>query len=437
MTARQLAVASAALLVWFSIAFPRVSVAQRGGDGSVYSRFGLGELRSYGSSQAQAMGGDGFAIGSPVRGNFSNPAGWGDQVLTRIQTGLRYESVVSRNAADDVSENAFGTLDHVYFSFPILSRRLGVGLSFSPFSRIGYTARQTAALDGVDGLQNPTDYVVEFTGGGGLQKIDVGLGARVTPNLSVGATANFIFGILDEVQNTTFDTGGFGETTISYSTRLSGASATVGVMGSAGGLLRERDALQVGVVVSLPVALDGRRVLTLGTSLDKDTLGTALDVDVDLPVRVGAGLLYTAGPKLSVMIDGRYEPWTKLNTNVAFPGVTADGSQLEDRVRLSLGVELLPGGNDLFASYWKQIAYRAGVFTDRSYVQPVAGETLKTIGASAGLSLPTRIPGTRIDINFEVGRRGNTDNGLIKETFYRFGLNLNIGERWFQKSRLG
>ena len=81
----------------------RPSSAQRAGDGSVYSRFGIGDLRSFGSSQAQAMGGDGFALGSPLRGNFSNPAAWGDQLFTRVQTGLSYESDVARNAADEQS----------------------------------------------------------------------------------------------------------------------------------------------------------------------------------------------------------------------------------------------------------------------------------------------------------------------------------------------
>ena len=147
--------------------------------------------------------------------------------------------------------------------------------------------------------------------------------------------------------------------------------------------------------------------------------------------------MYAASPRVMLMIDGQYEPWTKLTTDVPFPGISSEGNRLEDRLRVSLGVELLPGGNDLFSSYLKRIAYRVGVFTDKSYVQPIAGETLRTMGASAGLSFPTRIPGTRIDMNFQVGRRGNTDNGLIKETFYRFGINVNIGERWFQKTRLG
>ncbi len=413
------------------------ALAQRSGDGSVYSRFGLGELRTFGSSQAEAMGGAGFAIGSPLRGNFSNPAGWGDQLFTRLQTGLRYESVVSTNAASDKSETAFGSLDHVFFSFPLLSRRLGMGISFAPFSRVGYTARQTAELEEVTGFQDPATYDVEFSGGGGLQRIDVGLGAKVTEFLSVGVSANVIFGIIDEVQETSFNSGVFGETILSYSTRLSGASASLGVIGNAGGLLRAQDALQMGLVVALPARLDGRRVLTIGQSLDKDTLGTDVDVDVTLPVRVGAGISYSTSPVFTVLLDGQYEPWTRLDTNVPFPGISAEGNRLEDRLRVSVGVELLPGGNDLFSSYWSRIAYRFGLFTDKSYVQPVAGETLRTMGASAGLSFPTRIPGTRIDVNFQVGRRGNTDNGLIKETFYRFGINVNIGERWFQKTRLG
>ncbi len=411
--------------------------AQRGSRGSLYSRLGLGELRTFGSSQAQAMGSEGFGLTSTARASTANPAGLGDQVLTWAAAGFRYETVSATDAFDNSSKVGFGTLDHVMFSFPILTRRLGLGASFAPFSRVGYTVRVEGELDGIEGVQDTTRYDIDYSGTGGLQKVDVGLGYNISRHLAIGANVNFVFGLIDESQETAFDDPDFVATRLSNTTRVSGITGTFGLQIRNSGTLREGDDLAVGVTYSLPTVLDGRRVLTAGRSLDRDTLGTPQDVRMELPWRLGAGIAYAPSRKLTLLFEGRFEPWTRFESDVPLPGLEGTAERLEDRLRLSAGVEILPAGTDLFASYLSQVAYRVGFFVDKSYVQPLPGEILRTYGAAAGLSLPTRIPGTRIDINLEVGRRGRAEQGLIRETYYRIGVNVNIGERWFFTRPLG
>ncbi|MBT8401214.1 MAG: hypothetical protein KJO98_12110, partial [Rhodothermia bacterium] len=289
---------------------------------------------------------------------------------------------------------------------------------------------------GADG-EEPTPYAIDFSGTGGLQKVDVGLGYNVGSGLAVGASVNFVFGLIDEFRLTSFDSGLFASTRISNATRVSGTSATLGVQSTARSLLRDEDQLAVGAVFAFPMTLDGKKVLTIGESLDKDTLGTTSDVDMDFPWRLGVGAAYSPSRKVTIMAEGRFEPWSEFGANIPLPGLEAGTDGPQDRLRLSGGVEILPAGTDLFAPYLQQIAYRVGFFTDKSYVQPLPGEDLRSYGITGGLSFPTRIPGTRIDINLEVGRRGNTDNGLVRETYYRIGVNVNIGERWFFKRPLG
>ncbi len=411
--------------------------AQRGSRGSLYSRLGLGELRTFGSSQAQAMGSEGFGFSATARASTANPAGLGDQVLTWAAAGFRYETVSASDALDNSSKVGFGTLDHVMFSFPILTRRLGVGVSFAPFSRVGYTVRVEGELNGIEGVQDTTLYDIDYSGTGGLQKVDLGLGVNISPHVAVGGGVNFIFGLIDEFQETTFDDPGFVSTRISNATRVSGITGTLGLQFRNTGVLRKSDELAFGLTYSFPTVLDGQRVLSVGRSLDRDTLGTPQDARMELPWRLGAGLAYAPSRKLTMLVEGRFEPWTRFESDVALPGLDGSGDRLEDRLRLSAGVEILPAGTDLFASYLSQVAYRFGFFVDKSYVQPLPGQQLRTYGVAAGFSLPTRIPGTRIDINFEAGRRGRAEQGLIRETYYRIGVNVNIGERWFFKRPLG
>ena len=82
------------------------AVAQSSNDGSLYSRFGIGELQSFSSSQIEAMGGAGFALHSLNYANLSNPGTWSDQILTRASAGFTYQNVRITNAAGDESRLA-------------------------------------------------------------------------------------------------------------------------------------------------------------------------------------------------------------------------------------------------------------------------------------------------------------------------------------------
>ena len=64
------------------------------------------------------------------------------------------------------------------------------------------------------------------------------------------------------------------------------------------------------------------------------------------------------------------------------------------------------------------------------------GIDINTLALTGGLSLPSFVPGTRLDINMEVGARGTTEQNLVRDVFYGVSVILNIGERWFVKRKL-
>ncbi|GAB5521538.1 MAG: hypothetical protein RhofKO_37890 [Rhodothermales bacterium] len=406
-------------------------LAQNAPNGSIYSRFGVGELQTFGSSQAQGMGLIGAATFSNVYLNMANPGSWADQRLTRASASVNFIGISAQDGQDNTSRLGSGQLGSIQFGFPLFTQKLGVGLGYQPYSRVSHNVQQRATLQGDESVGD-AEYVVNYEGSGGLQSLTGGLGYRFGPMVSVGLSYNFLFGIMEDRQRTTFNTGGFTETSLSTTTQLSGSTATLGGLFTLAQVLREGDALTLGLAYTLPTSLTGDRFNALGSDFARDTLGTVAQADVDLPSRFLYGLSYAYNTNWLFSIEGLYEPWSNFESNVSFPGYTVGGNQFfQDRTRFGLGFEYVPAPNEVFASFLEKARYRLGAYTSSSYVTPANGADVNTIAVTAGLGLPSLIPGTHLDINVEVGRRGSTDQNLVQDTFFSIGLNANVGERWF------
>lgn len=411
--------------------------AQNAGDGTIYSRYGVGELRTFASPQIEALGGTGYALRSLNYVNLDNPASWGNQLLTRAVAGLRYQNLRARSAGEDRTVLSEGNLSAIGFSFPVIEQRLGVALGMQPFSRVSYRVQLAGRTPTDPFTEDSTDYRIDFEGGGGLQQIVGGAGYQITPRLSVGAAIHFIFGIVEYSRSTTFPGSFLSPTNLSTSTRMTGIGGSFGVLYQTTELLRSSDAASIGLTLRAPTRLSARRVTQLGESLDVDTLVAPIRGDVTLPLSVGAGIGYRPSNRWLFTANALFEPWTSFESDLTFPG-TGDATDgvLNDRIRFSGGAEMLPAGNDAMAPFLSRIAYRLGAYYDRSYVTPREGIAIDVLAVTGGFSFPTMLTGTRLDINFEVGTRGTTDHDLVQDLFYRLSVNLNVGERWFQRQRL-
>ncbi len=417
------------------------AAGQSTGDGTIYSRFGVGELYTFSSPRSQAMGGGGTAARSLNYTGFTNPALWGDQVLTRMATGVNFREISATDGTGATSELTAGMLNAIQFSFPLYSRKLGVGIGFQPYSRTNYRVVQQQDEPLIFG-RDTTNYQINFEGRGGLQQVRGGLGYRINDAISVGASLDVIFGILEEGIRTSFEDPRFDQANFTDATRLSGVTGTLGGLATLSNVLTEGDNLSIGTAITLPTNLTGSRVRTLDESLDRDTLGTEVNGSVDLPWEARLGLAYRPDARWLVVLDGSYAPWSELESSFdgsavgpsAFPVGGSD--MMTDRFRMSGGFEYLPAGEEGLAPFFARTGYRLGGYFERSYVSPVDGHNINVMAATAGISLPTLLSGTRIDLNLEVGTRGTTSQNLVRDTFYGISLNVNIGERWFRERKL-
>ncbi|MFP4228577.1 MAG: hypothetical protein ACLFTE_07095 [Salinivenus sp.] len=416
------------------------AVAQSNGNGSIYSRYGLGSLETFSSSQSQALGGGGYALRSLNYNPMGNPALWSDQVFTRLSAGGTFERTQATGAQDRSSQLSSGSFEAVQFNFPLYERSLGVGLSLQPYSLTNFRVRRT--MEDPDG--SLPAYEVNYQGTGGLYSFRGGLGYEVSEALRVGAALDVIFGIVESQRRTEFNatSESLRNTVVSDATRLSGLSGTLGAHASFTDVLSDEDAVSVGAAVELPTTVDGRRVRTLDEDLARDTLSNVRG-DASLPWRSRLGLAYQPDERWTIVLDGTYEPWSDFSTSFDEGGESQFGRQfpvggegtLTDRWRLSAGAEHIPGGDGDLRGFFSRIGYRLGAYTEQLYVQP-EGKNVQEYATTGGLSLPTSLPGTRIDINLRAGVREPRSGSFVRDVFYGASVHVNFGERWFQKRRL-
>lgn len=416
-------------------ALPAAHAQGQNNYGSVYSRYGVGERSEFGSSQSEMLGGAQTALRSVFYNGLASPALWADQQVTTFSAAVGLQGVRSADATATADSRATaGDIAGIQLGVPLIPSRLGLTLGYRPYSRVNYRATIPGMLVTED---DTTAYALNQEGGGGIQRISGGLGLRLGEVLQVGASADVLFGTVEYIQRTTFDTGAFSEVRQSRATRLSGISGTLGAVVTARSVASGDDALSAGLAVTLPTRLTGTQTLTLGQSLDRDTLATAADGRATLPLLARGGLSYRAGARWLAALDATYEPWSSFSSTLPLGGFNAATGvdELRDRYRLGGGVEVVPAGRNRNAGILAQTAYRIGAYGERGLYAP-SGESVQTLALTGGLSIPNRLSGARIDLGFELGTRGTTEGALVRDLFARGHLTLNFGERWFVRRRI-
>ena len=438
---RPLALLALCLSAGFGLAALPAAAQSTENYGSVYSGFGLGQRADAPTSQGQMLGGASTALGGQFA-TTETPALLADLGLTAFAVNLQVQGVRGISG-DDQSELVAGTLGGLRLGFPLRAGRLGLGLSYVPYSRVQYEVFREGQID-IDGdAATTTPYRVQYEGGGGLQTVSLGLGARLSPAFQVGAAVDVRFGTIERRTRTRYpqNPSDFSEVLSTNDTQLAGATGTLGAAFSARRFLGDSDDIRVAASLTLPTKLWGDRVRVIGFGLNRDTLATpegnlTEDVEATLPLVGRLGAAYRPAPGLLVTLDGLYEPWSSFDADFDLPGfTTAAGSALRDRYRLGGGVEIVPVVGRR-AGYFARTAYRLGGYAERSLVE-AGGTGINTYALTGGVSLPALVPTARFDIGGEIGLRGLdglSDDGsasLVRDLFFKATATINFGERWF------
>lgn len=404
------------------------SIYAQEGTASPYSYYGIGELKFKGVAENRAMGGI-SVYNDSIHVNLNNPSAFGFLRYATYTVGASYNSYNFKTNNNKENASA-GSLDYLALGFPI-SKKMGLGFGLMPFTSVGYKLQS-------EGLIGENKMFDRFSGSGGMNKAFLSWGYQVFKGFSIGATANYDFGkmeneklkIIENVENATLETN---------RSELSGFDFNLAA--SYKGRITDKLQMQayVSYIPEAKISSDNFRTIAVGRfsqtgfvpvdldEIDLEALGMK-STDLTLPSEASFG--FGVGSDKKWFLGADYK--TSKTGNFANPFLTVSGLTYEDSKTFSVGGFYLPKYNS-FSSYFSRVVYRAGMrFENTGMV--INGETINDFGISFGIGLP--IGGfSNANIGFDLGKRGTTNSGLVQENYFNVRVGLSLNDRWFVKSK--
>lgn len=381
--------------------------------GSVYSRFGIGDLTLFGSSRLYAMGNTGLSLYGDGFINRLNPAGLAGITETRISGSFEYLNFTSR---DNVGTSNFarGDFQGLAFAIPI-DRAYGstLLLEATPYSSVRYAIKRTDSQLGATSHQR-------FYGSGGLTTLSIGGSYAAGQRFLVGAKLNYLFGGIRQLNTIDFEDETYTDSELQRARYYSGLNVTLGAnFHGFGELTPSLQPLALGVVLTTPAKLDVREEIFQSISTTADTIRVGASNSQTIPLAWGIGLSYLFSERYIVAGDLNVQHWAPEN----FP--ESQSVSIRKSLRLSMGFETLPERNA--TTYWRRVAYRGGISYHSTYVN-VGTESVYALLVSGGVGLPIG-PNSKLNLGLQAGRRGTTS--LQRDTIVRLSFTLSASEAWF------
>ncbi len=411
--------------------FPALLFAQsfNNNTSSPYSRFGLGDLQSYGFGRSAAMGGASLASRYNQQINLSNPASYSaiDSLNFMFEFGI--DAVYSKFENDLGSTNT-NNVNFQYFAMKFqISNRVAASLGLIPFSDMGYIVDVNEEIDNVGAV------LTKYYGAGTVSNAFFGIAVEPLKNVSIGVNLNYMFGKLNHNAEVYFlDAADFYGMQQYGDFRLSDFGFDFGLQVTLP-LKNNSHFVFAAVLENQPeytafLSNITQKNLSSGNTIDRDTLYYAEEEEssIKMPLTIGGGISFVKDNKLEINVDYFHQTWS----DAVFFG--SKGAFLTDLNKFAIGGEWIP---DKFSirSYVKKIAYRAGFKYEETYLM-LGDQHIKDLGISFGVGLPIYRSNSTVNIAAEFGRRGTTQDGLVLENYARLNLSVNLYDVWFVKRRI-
>jgi len=404
------------------------AIAQEG-TASPYSFYGIGELKFRGTVENKSMGGLSVYSDS-IHLNLLNPASLGKLKLTTFTIGgnQKFTDLKSTNNSGSTSSTTF---DYMAVGLPM--GKLGMSFGLLPYTSVGYKTGFSNHLTATAGDGR-------YEGNGGINKAFVAAGYSINDNFSLGIDVNYNFGKIHN--EATIITGTQYNTQEINDSKLSGLAVNFGATYKK--MINEKLQLMTGLTYSPEVNLSSdntRQISTIvfntnGIVIPRDTKVTNLkalgleDTKFKLPSKltIGAGLgkpkKWFAGIDYTNLGTSKLGNLTFNNTSVGYKNAN----------KVAIGGFYIPKYNSL-TSYLSRVVYRTGVRFENTGVV-IQNEDINEFGISFGVGLPVGRKFSNVNIGFEYGSRGTTNNNLVKENFFNLNLSLSFNDKWFQRRKI-
>lgn len=425
--------------------------AQGTGD-SPYSAFGFGDLLSTGQATQVLMGGTGVAYTEEYSVVLGNPASYAGMYRPVFEAAVAARTTRFVSSAGDARRKDAG-LAGINIGVPFGRGRWGLALGLAPYSDVGYTTTEQQAFDG--GTVKHT-----YTGSGGLDRAFFGLSRALYQQRSdsvgnrgtrvlLGANFDFIFGSIEQTRDAVYPLGAsFSNLRAFSSLVLRAPTADVGLLWE-GDLTRRATKEQdnwrytIGLTAQLPVTFSARSTgvvgsytVASGVETFRDTIVPPWDDKGTVSLPVGLGLGFgIVNERWMITAEARMRDWSATDVDVTGYALPAP---LRNSITYAVGARYRP---DDEGGLFQRCYYRMGARYGDDYLQ-VLGSGLSKWAVTGGLSLPVNAAQTNsyLHLGAELGRRGTTTDGLIREQYATLWIGISLapwrGERWFTPPKI-
>ena len=422
------------IIVSISLLYSLAIFAQEG-TSSPYSFYGIGDIKFKGTVENRSMGSLSVFPDS-IHINIQNPAHFASLKLTTLALGGTYGNTKSKTESQEAKARRT-SLDYMAVGIPI--GKLGIGFGLIPFSSVGYKIGKITYITNTNNEIIRSIYS-KYNGIGGVNKVFLGFGYRLTKNINIGANLQYNFGTI-ETSDLQY------QTDLQYGSRETNTSDIRGVNFDLGITYQTKLNAKHSFFSSLAYTPEAE--LTLGNSrnieivqllstsaisvIERQNIPVA-DTKIKLPAKLSFGAGF--GEVKKWLLGGEV---TFLNNSVMSNRFTdIQGATFENAVRYSVGGFFIPNYNS-YANYFKRIVYRGGLrYENTGLVIQKSGYPDKSItdfAANIGLGMPLSGTFTNININLEMGKRGTQSYNLVEENYVNLSVGLSLSDKWFVKRR--
>jgi hypothetical protein len=388
--------------------------------GSNYSIIGIGDINRFHTAAQAGVAGTQIAMPSTHGINTLNPALWSKLTHTRLQIGYRFNQSIVTEQDDNIWQNN-GGLDGIIAAFAIdTSKGITASLGFIPYSTVRYLIAQPISVND-DGVllegQNT------FQGEGGITTAYFGGSYEPIKGQSFGAMVLANIGKI----TTTYSSILYDDNSTEVVTRTDDAYRGMGFrFGYAGEFF---DNFMIGAYYEKNMKVGIQREIFYDPNVIPQEIDSCDSKDYQVPDAIGFGLSYISG-KFLIGADVKSQNFSNFEYNK--PEESTDDTPMlyryKNMMQYSVGVKRF-GNPSRSSTFLDKITYTFGLgYRDLYY--NVRGQKIDEFYASVGFEVPV-IGTTLIDMALIGGSRGTTNNGLIREMFFTFMLDISIGETWF------
>ena len=403
-----------------------VGAYAQNGTVSPYSYFGIGHLRSAETVESQTMGGLSMYADS-IHVNLRNPAAYSELALTAYVAGLSYKEL-SLKSFTDKQRTSTTNLDYLSLGFK-LKKGFGLGFGLIPYSSVNYVIRSKSKNSNGKTVSNL------ISGNGGINKVYLSLGYKVFKNFSVGITANYNFGMIEneslqnveDVQLSIFN---------KKKSRIGGADFNFAVNYTPP--IKDKYTLYTSVIVNSQGNLVSKNSQRTGSVLPETGKDIAADVDLNAEGLKNTDLKIPATTILGIGF-GKNKKWL-IGMEYSFQALSSfenkffrkSNLRYKDASTVAFGGYYVPNYAS-FTSYFKRVTYRAGIkYTESGMV--ANNKEINNFGITFGVGLPLGGSFSNINLGFELGEKGTIDASLIEESYFKVSVGLSLNDaNWFRK----